>query len=444
MVCKTMRGKCPQCGEQQLRLKSDDVVRVGIPWLTRLLQKEVEYVCTNCGRGVKGNVQSSIDSGNYCFRIPRTISTGSKVFEPHHTRIFNFARAPKQPGTILTYPAACSSADQVLFPIFEGTIGDGTVVDKHGDPDLMADFSEEYLRQFWTLLPSNRLPHTLKEIMPALLLLFTATELALKAFWIRSGRQMTSHSLIYLYRELDTEQKKNIEGRFAKSEPHSALSALGADAPTVGLILKVYSGTYGGASNVHMDSRYYAEPTTLFRQESGLRGVTLVKGNIPYPIFLPYVVRSLIDGYRFFSGHERLKRLGADLSEDGGERDTDNHGEWGLVPSSLGLVVVMVSQAKGKGLDGWEVSAFTEFKRMNPTCFVVDWMHGGNTLLFYRDGEQGYPDGKHVIDGLECRVWSRARLGLHERDLHLLADALECPHENEGGFGQLPKIRMDI
>ena len=362
--------------------------------------------------------------------------------ERRHAMIYN-SSAPARRGPTLSYPAAFSAVDQALFPTFEGTMQDGTVVDQHGDPELMAAFAEEYLRQFWTLMPNGRLPHTLKEIMPALLLLFTATELALKAFWIRSGRQLTSHSLTDLYQEIDTEHRRNIEARFASSELHTALSALGADAPSVELILSAYSGTYGGASNVHMDSRYYAEPTTMFREASGLRGANLVKGNTPYPIFLPYVVKSLIDAYRFYSGPERLRRLGADLSEGGGDRDSGNHGEWGLVPSSLGVVVVMVLQANGKGFSGKEVETFTDFKRLNPTNFIVDWMYGGNTLLFYRDDGQGFPDGKRVIDGLECRLWSRGRLGMHERDLHLLADALEGLGENGGGFGHLASVGIE-
>ena len=362
--------------------------------------------------------------------------------ERRHAMIYN-SSAPTRRGPTLSYPAAFSAVDQALFPTFEGTMQDGTVVDQHGDPELMADFAEEYLRQFWTLMPTGRLPHTLKEIMPALLLLFTATELALKAFWIRSGRQLTSHSLTDLYQELDAEHRRDIEARFSSSELPSALSALGVDAPTVQLILSAYTGTYGGASNVHMDSRYYAEPTTMFREASGLRGANLVKGNTPYPIFLPYAVRSVIDAYRFYSGPERLKRLGADLSDDGGERDNDNHGNWGLVPSSLGLVVVMVLQANGMGFGGKEVGTFTEFKRLNPTGFIVDWMYGGNTLLFYRDGGQEFPDSQRVIAGLECRVWSRGRLGMHERDLHLLADALGNSDKVRGGFGQLANIGVE-
>ena len=359
--------------------------------------------------------------------------------ERRHAMIYN-SSASQGRGPTLSYPSVFSTVDQVLFPTFEGTMQDGTVVGQHGDPELMADFAEEYLRQFWTLMPTGRLPHTLKEIMPGLLLLFTATELALKAFWIRSGKQVTSHSLTDLYRELGAEHRGDIEARFASSELHIALSALGADAPSVGLILSAYSGTYGGASNVHMDSRYYAEPTTMFREASGLRGANLVKGNTPYPIFLPNVVKSLTDAYRFYSGPERLRRLGADLSKGGGDRDSDNHGEWGLVPSSLGLVVVMVLQANGMGFGGEEVETVTDFKRLKPTGFIVDWMYGGNSLLFYRDDGQGFPDGRRVIDDLECRLWSKGRLGMHERDLHLLADALEGQDENGGGFAHLANV----
>ena len=71
-----------------------------------------------------------------------------------------------------------SAADNILFSTFEGRIGDGTVIGRHSDPNLMADCAEENLRQFWILIPTVRLPHALKEIMPPPLLLFTTTELA--------------------------------------------------------------------------------------------------------------------------------------------------------------------------------------------------------------------------------------------------------------------------
>lgn len=160
-------------------------------------------------------------------------------------------------------------------------------------------------------MPTGRLPNSLVELMPALLLLVTATELALKAYWIRSGRPLPrSHSLLDLHGELDLEHREEIERRLAASSPNSALSVVGADALKAVDVLRVYSQTYGGGSNVYMDSRYYAEPTTMLPQYSGLHGANLSKGSAPYPIFLPALVRVLVDTYRYFTGPERLMRLG--------------------------------------------------------------------------------------------------------------------------------------
>ena len=40
-------------------------------------------------------------------------------------------------------------------------------------------------------------------------------------------------------------------------------------------------------------------------------------------------------------------------------------------------------------------------------------------------------DGETVIDGLECKVWHAGSVGVHPRDLFLLADAIEAPEEVE-------------
>ena len=58
-------------------------------------------------------------------------------------------------------------------------------------------------------------------------------------------------------------------------------------------------------------------------------------------------------------------------------------------------------------------------------------MYGGNTLLFYGAQPDLNQDGETVIGGLECRVWSTGRLGMHGRDLYRLADALEAPDAPE-------------
>ena len=91
-----------------------------------------------------------------------------------------------------------------------------------------------------------------------------------------------------------------------------------------------------------MDTRCFAEPTTMLREPS-LKGGNLVK-DTPYPIFLPVVVQTMLDVYAFFSGAERLKRLGADVSHGSRDSGNDQHGDWGLVPASVGLVVIRVAQ----------------------------------------------------------------------------------------------------
>ena len=58
-------------------------------------------------------------------------------------------------------------------------------------------------------------------------------------------------------------------------------------------------------------------------------------------------------------------------------------------------------------------------------------MYGGNVLLFYRACREHPEDGEVVIDGLECKVWYVGRLGMHPRDLFLLADILEASGEIE-------------
>ena len=216
----------------------------------------------------------------------------------------------------------------MLYPTFEGNIQDGTVIDQHGDPDLLLKFAEQYFRLFCSIMPTERLPNSLIELMPALHLLVVATELALKAYLIRNDKSDFGHSLGQLYGNLDFEYRNEIEARFAKSGPIANLTAMDVDPPAVKAILSAYDNTYGGESKVYMDTRYYAEPTTTFKPSSSLHGDSLVKWQNPYPIFLPEIVSILFDTYRYFSGHERLRRLGGDVSYEIREPIKDNHGDW--------------------------------------------------------------------------------------------------------------------
>ena len=67
---------------------------------------------------------------------------------------------------------------------------------------------------------------------------------------------------------------------------------------------------------------------------------------------------------------------------------------------------------------------FSKFKASQPPGYTTSWMHGGQSLLFYRADEDHPDDGDAVIEGLECKVWYAGRLGMHSRDLYLLADTL--------------------
>ena len=120
----------------------------------------------------------------------------------------------------------------------------------------------------------------------------------------------------------------------------------------------------------------------MFSPKNDLHGSNLVKGNTPYPIFLPYLVQASIDAYRFFTGPERLRRLGADLRSDHRSSSDGDHGKWGLVPSSLGMVVVVVSQRSAKDDRYEDLPKFRELKKSNPTEFCVDWMYGGSNATF--------------------------------------------------------------
>ena len=322
----------------------------------------------------------------------------------------------------MQYPGVFRPAENVLFPAHEGRLGDGGVIGRHGDPDLMAEFAEEYLTQGWAIMPKGRLPRTVSEMMPALNLLVNGVELALKAYLVRGHKRSGGHNLRALYGRLDQDHRREIEGRFAAAAPNANLKALGAKGCTVESTLAVYGTSFG--STVYMDTRYFAEPTEMLDRKS-LKGGNLVK-TAPYPIFLPHLVQALLGTYAFFSGAERLKRRGADVHRFS-RAPKDTHGDWGLTPSSLGLIVIQVAQRVATDDSGAGREAFRKFKTARPPGYCASWMYGGKRLLFYRAGKEHPEDGETVVDGLECRVWCSGRLGMHARDLYLLADALDAP-----------------
>ena len=316
----------------------------------------------------------------------------------------------------------------MLYPAHEGSLSTGRAIDRYGDPDLMEEFAKEYLKQYWAIVPKGRLPQTVSEMMPALNLLVNAAELAMKADLIRSSSDSRGHSLPMLFERVDRKHREEIERRFAEAPLNADLRILGCESPTVATVLSTYEHGFGWSS-VYQDTRYYAEPTTKVKSED-VKGGNLVK-SIPYPIFLPVVVQTIIDVYGFFSGAERLKRLGAEVGHGSRDPGNDQHGQWGLVPSSVGLVVIRVAQFVARRKGGEFREEFLQFKKVRPPLYCTSWMYGGNVLLFYRAGGEHPEDGETVIDGLKCKVWYAGSLGMHPRDLFLLADILEAPGEVE-------------
>ena len=221
---------------------------------------------------------------------------------------------------------------------------------------------------------------------------------------------------------MDDEHRDEAERRFAVAGPNANLNVLKADRPTVESVLSLYGQSFGG-STVYMDTRYLAEPTTSLRSQS-LRGGNVIK-DMPYPLFLPVVVQTMLDVYAYFSGAERLKRMGADVGHGMRTPGNDQHGDWGLVPASVGLVVIRVAQHVAWDENYADRDVFSRFKAAYPPGYTTSWMYGGQSLLFYRTDEDQPEDGEAVINGLECKVWHAGRLGMHPRDLYQLADALQ-------------------
>ena len=412
-----MKGHCCKCGgEQEQKQGQQRVTRHALPQLASPVEVETPLICAVCG----------YEGGHQYRWLPTDarelrVAQGSTAGEYRNGHILGH---DGRSIASLDYPGRLTG--NVLLPTHEGRLSHAKVVDRHGKPDLMAAFAVEYLKQYKAIMPKGRLPLTVSEMMPALHLLVVAAELALKAYLIRSSASTRGHDLRTLYGLFRDEHRREIERRFASIIPNINLEALRVETVTVESTLAVY-GEWAG-STVYNETRYFAEPTTELRED--LKDANLSKST-PYPIFLPFAVQTLIDTYPYFSGAERLRRRGADVQYDSRDQEDGNHGDWGLVPRSVELVVLRVAQRVAQDDTGAPRDDFRRFKDAHPAGFETSWMYGGNTLLFYGAQPDLTQDGETVIGGLECRVWSTGRLVMHGRDLYRLADALEAPDAPE-------------
>ena len=98
----------------------------------------------------------------------------------------------------------------------------------------------------------------------------------------------------------------------------------------------------------------------------------------------------------------------------------------GLVPSSVGLVVIRVAQHVAWCEYHADRGVFSRFKAARPPEYTTSGMYGGQSLLFYSADKDHPEDGETVISWLEFKVRHAGRLGACTRDLSLLADALRA------------------
>ena len=201
-----------------------------------------------------------------------------------------------------------------------------------------------------------------------------------------------------------------------------------------------YADIYGGNRGAYQEAKFYAEPTTMLPEASKLRGANLIKGNTPYPTFLPYLVEAIVDCYYYFSGLERLRRRGAEIHERGPSSESPGHGDWALRPSSLDLAVIIVSQQDSKDSNHNDLASFASFKSLHPTGLQADWMYGGSTLLFYDATGLQPRDSIETIDDIDCRIISEEQVRIHARDLDRLADRLEAIDAGDTPLGALPTV----
>ena len=427
-----MKPVCNTCKDAEL-IATTKAFRFGLRILNNLVKKEREYLFPSCGQRTTDDPFASDTP------VEHTVDGDTRMGDVRRRQVMlDNLSADRKDFMSVQFPATYQVGQNVLWPTFEGNVQDGTVIDRHGNPDLMLEMAEQYFKLYNATMTAGRLPNSLVEVLSALHLLVTAAELGFKACLTRDGKDRAGHSLQRLYEDLAPSYRDRIDTSFFESYLNANLTALGTEPPTVQAILRKYDSTYGVGSGVYMDSRYYAEPTTRFRRGDSVHGASLIKGNTPYPIFLPEIVSAQINTYRFFSGHERLRRRGGDVQRGAREPGNDNHGDWGVVPSSLGLIVVSVPQPAGISAEGDDLASFERLLSEHPPGMRSDWMYGGNTLLFYRVGEQSHTDGHGTLNGVQCRVWRHQKVGMHARDLYLLADQLE----DTVPFGSLTNVRI--
>ena len=170
-----MNPACGACHDTQ-PIAMTKVFRFGLALLGNLVKKETEYRCPSCGQRSTDHAFASDTPAH------RTGDGDNGTEEVRRRRVMltNLSADGKNRVSV-QFPAVYRAGPNVLFPTFEGNVQDGSVIDRHGDPDLMLEFAEQYFTLFQSAMPMGRLPDSLVEVLAALRLLVSAAELGFKA-----------------------------------------------------------------------------------------------------------------------------------------------------------------------------------------------------------------------------------------------------------------------
>ena len=183
--------QCYNCGTEQEGAGAETQRQLlhALPELRSPLEVVAPFACANCSREISFNIRFVSTDKRF---VLSGISQGETAVECRNGHVWSI---DGQSAMSLNYPAVSVPGGNVLFPAHEGRLSAGRSIDRYGNPDLMADFSTEYLKQYRVIVPTSRLPQSMTEMMPALNLLVNAAELTLKADLIRSGKPSGRHVL---------------------------------------------------------------------------------------------------------------------------------------------------------------------------------------------------------------------------------------------------------
>ena len=260
-----MKVICPSCGERELEEQSARLFRLALPGTDTMAIVEFPHTCPEC----HSEIHTRVSQVDLKVQMPGALAQIEGRGELTEDKRFHWM---SNNGVSVVVHGVVQVNSRVLIPNQEGTVQDGRVIDKFGDADLMASMSEEYLRQFWILFPHGRMPDSVKEVLPSLLLLTASTELALKSFLLRDEHFESGHHLDVLWQKLMARDRQRVDDNYKKSALASALIKNGTSPPDIETLLNRYTHTYRENSGTYMDARYFAEPTAGFPLKSGLRG----------------------------------------------------------------------------------------------------------------------------------------------------------------------------